>query len=600
MTAAPGDLSNYKDVLILLGTAGVVVPLVHRFRVTPILGFLAAGAILGPKGLGAMAHAWPGLGLITITDEREIAWLAELGVLFLLFVIGLELSLTRLITMRRLVFGLGSLQVGATATAIGLIAALYFHHSPAASTLIGACLALSSTAIVVQLLAQQNRLTSHTGRATLSVLLLQDLAIVPIVVLAGILAAKTPGSLVFGLLQAFAQAVITLGIIVAVGWLLVRPLFRVVAQTGFPDLFIATTLFVAVGTGVLTGMAGLSMPMGAFVAGLLLAETEYRKAIEGAVEPFQGLLLGVFFFSVGMMIDLGALARAPLSIVFFAASLVAVKALIMMPLARLFGLPWPAAVETGLLVGPGGEFAFIVLGLAIAAGMIDGAVGGTILTVVALTMAAIPLMARLGRVLTRRLFAIAPAAPDLGAEPPEDLTARALVIGHGRVGRLVCEMLTTHGVAYLATDRDPTDVGKWRRRGRPIYYGDAKQAPFLRRCGIDHASAVIITIRAAAEINEIVRVVRDLRSDIQIVSRARDAEHARHLYSLGVTDAVPETVEASLQLSEAALVGLGVPAGPVLASIHEKRDEFRHLLQMAAGTFGRKTRALRRKTSVET
>jgi CPA2 family monovalent cation:H+ antiporter-2 len=600
VAAAVGDLTSYKDALILLGTAGVVVPLVHRFRVSPVLGFLAAGAILGPKGLGSIAQAWPGLALITISDEREIAWLAELGVLFLLFVIGLELSLPRLITMRRLVFGLGSLQVALTAIAIGLAAAFYFHHSPAASTLIGSCLALSSTAIVIDLLARQNRLTSHTGRASLSVLLLQDLAVVPILFLASILGAKTPGSVAFGLLQALLQAAVTLGVIVGLGWLFMRPLFRLVAQTGIAELFIATTLFVAVGTGALTGAAGLSVPLGAFVAGLLLAETEYRKAIEAAVEPFQGLLLGVFFFSVGMLIDIGVLAREPLSIVFFAGSLIAIKAAVMTPLARLFGLPWPAAIETGLLIGPGGEFAFIVIGLAINFGTIDSAVGGTILTVVALTMASIPFMGHLGQMLTRWLFPGAPVAPELDLEPPQDGLVRALVIGHGRVGRLVSEMLEAHGVPYIVTDRDPAEVTKWRRRDRPIYYGDAKRQSFLRRCGVEQASAVIVTIRAPAEIDEIVRVVRSLRSDILIVSRARDAGHARHLYSLGVTDAVPETIEASLQLSEAALVGLSVPAGRVIASIHEKRDEFRHILQVAASRFGRTTRAIRRKTSVRT
>jgi CPA2 family monovalent cation:H+ antiporter-2 len=599
VAAAPGDLSTYKDALILLGTAGVVVPLMHRFRVSPVLGFLAAGAILGPKGLGSIAHEWPGLGLITITGERGITWFAELGVLFLLFLIGLELSPSRLVTMRRLVFGLGTLQVVVTGTAIGLIATLYFGHSAAASTLIGSCLALSSTAIVIELLARQNRLTSHTGRASLSVLLFQDLAVVPILFLTGILGAKTPGSIAYGLLQALVQAALTLGFIVAFGWLLMRPLFRLVAQTRYPELFIATTLFVAVGTGALTGTAGLSMPLGAFVAGLLLAETEYRRAIEAAVDPFQGLLLGVFFFSVGMLIDIGALAHAPLSIMFYAVSMVAIKAAIMILLARLFGLPWPAAVETGLLLGPGGEFAFIVIGMAINHGTIDQVVGGTILTVVALTMGAIPSMAFLGRWLKRQLFTAAPAGPELSVEPPQDATARALVIGHGRVGRLVSEMLATHGVAYLAADRDPAEVAKWRRRGRPIYYGDAKQEAFLRRCGIDRASAVIVTIRAPAEIDEIVRVIRSLRDNVLIVSRARDAEHARHLYALGVTDAVPETIEASLQLSEAALVGLGAPAGPVLASIHEKRDEFRHFLQKTASRFGQTTRALRKKTSVE-
>ena len=594
--SAGSDVGSYKDALVLLGTAGVVVPLMHRFRISPVLGFLAAGAVLGPKGLGSLARDVPLLSTFTISHEEVITGLAELGVAFLLFFVGLELSLPRLVTMRRFVFGLGSLQVTVSALVIGLGAAFLFHHSAAASMLIGACLALSSTAMVIELLAEQNRLTSVTGRLSFSVLLLQDLAVVPILFLAGILGTNAPGSLMIGLLQALAQAAIAVALIVAAGWLLLRPMFRLVAQTGNQDLFIAATLFVAIGTGVLTAAAGLSMALGAFIAGLLLAETEYRKAIEATVEPFKGLLLGVFFFSVGMLIDLSLLARSPALVVASAIGMITLKAAILIPLARAFGAPWRAAIETGLLLGPGGEFAFIVIAVALGHGLIDRASASTILTVVALTMALLPGLSVLSYEIARRLTREPEISPEVLAAPPEDEEVRAIVIGHGRVGRLISEMLAAHNVPYLATERELATVARWRRRGRPVYYGDAKQPGFLRRCGIEKASALILTIHSTADIDEIVRVARGLRSDILIICRARDAEHARHLYNLGVTDAVPETIEASLQLSEAALVGLGVPTGLVIASIHEKRDEFRQELQKAAGKRGLTTRAIRRKS----
>jgi CPA2 family monovalent cation:H+ antiporter-2 len=593
--AAIADLVPYKNALVLLGTAGLVVPLMQRLRISPILGFLATGVLLGPSGLGAIAENWPVLDAITISHEREIAWLAELGVVFLLFLIGLEMSLPRFLTMRRLVFGLGTAQVVLSAAIISVIVATLLNVSAAAAVLLGASLSLSSTAMGVEILSEQNRLTSTVGRACFSILLLQDLAVVPLLFLAGILGAKFEGPIAVGLMQALGQAAAAIGVIVAIGWLLLRPLFRIVAQGGNNELFVALTLFVAVGTGVITGAAGLSMALGGFVAGLLLAETEYRKAIEATIEPFKGILLGVFFFSVGMLIDLKALASQPLYIFILAMGLVVVKASILMPLARVFGLSWPASVETGLLLSGGGEFAFIIVGIAMASGTIERGTGGALLLVVALTMAATPLLAQAGRAAARRLLPSVPSQ-ELALQPPKDVGARVLVIGHGRVGELICSMLEEHKVSYLAIDRDPAGVSQWRSRGRPIYFGDAKQIAFLKSCGIDRADAVVVTIHGSAQIDELVRVVRSLRPDITVIVRARDAGHARHLYSIGATDAVPETIEASLQLSEAILVELGVPTGLVIASIHEKRDEFREDLQKAAGTFGLVTRAVRQKT----
>ena len=408
------------------------------------------------------------------------------------------------------------------------------------------------------------------------------------------LGGRAGGSVITGLALALANAALAVGVIVIIGRLLLRPLFRLVASTGTSELFVAATLFVIVAGAVVSGLAGLSMALGAFVAGLLLAETEYRKAIEATIEPFKGLLLGLFFFTVGMNIDFRELAREPLWLVACVVGLIAIKAAIVFVLARLFRVPRPAAIETALLLGPGGEFAFVVIGVATTSALVAAAVGSFTLAVTSLTMGLLPVLALAGRRFAARLDERRAVDPVLLLVPPADNARRAIVVGHGRVGQVVCDMLEAHRVPYLATDSDPAAVTAYRRRGREIYYGDATNPAFLKSCGLMAAPAVIVTIHAQAAIDEIVRVVRELRPDMLIVSRARDATHARHLYAIGVTDAVPETIEASLQLSEAALVGLGVPAGPVIASIHEKRDEFRHQLQEAAG--GSDTRAIRAKT----
>ncbi len=595
--AAPGpNVGVYSDALVVLATAGVVVPLVQRWRVSPILAYLVAGAVLGPLGLGSLQHVFPPIFWVTVGDADNVTHIAELGVVFLLFLIGLELSAQRLFTMRRLVFGLGSLQIVISAAVIGAIAAL-FGNSGVASVILGLCLALSSTAIVIEVLSRQRRLTTAAGRATFAVLLAQDLAVVPLLLLVSILGARAGGSLLAGVALAMGQAAAALAIIVVVGRMMLRPLFRLVAAAGATELFVAATLFVIIATGMVAALAGLSMALGAFVAGLLLAETEFHKAVETTIEPFKGLLLGIFFFTVGMGIDVRELAREPVWIALSVVGLIAIKTAIATGLARLFRVPLPAAVETGLLLGPGGEFAFVALGMATLAGVVDGKVASFMLAVNSLTMVLIPPLASAARRITDHLERRQPADPELAAKPPAGGRGHAIVVGHGRVGQIVCSMLERHSFPFIATDSDPAAVTEHRRRGRRVYYGDATNLAFLKSCGLMEAAAVIVTIHTQAAIDDIVQAVRALRPDLLIISRARDATHASHLYAIGVTDAVPETIEASLQLSEAALVGLGLPAGPVIASIHEKRDEFRHALQEAARRGGRAdTRSIRAKT----
>ena len=590
------NVAAYSDALVVLGTAGIVVPFVSRLGFSPVLGYLGAGALLGPLGLGSLIHSFPVLYWFTVGDAKDVAGIAELGIVFLLFLIGLELSLHRLLTMRRLVFGLGGVQVLMT-TALLSGAAAYAGADLSEAIIIGASLSLSSTAIVLELLSRQQRLTTNVGRASFAVLLLQDLAVIPILMFISILAAGAGASVLGSLGRALLQAAIALAVIVVFARVLLRPLFRLVASTRSRDLFIATTLFVIIAAGVVANQAGLSMALGAFVAGLLLAETEYRKAIEATIEPFKGLLLGIFFFTVGMDIDVRELLREPILLAAAVAALIAVKALLIIGLARLFRLSWPVAVEMGLLLGPGGEFAFVGIGSAAEFGLIDTHLASFALAVTSVTMAITPLLSVAGRRFASRLRAAGAAPSELMVRPSEG-GKQAIVVGYGRVGKVVCALLKQHGIPYIAADSDAHTVTHDRRDGHDVYYGDAADPKFLEICGLANAVGVIITIHDRDLIGEVVQHVRAMRPDILIVSRARDADHARHLYRLGATDAVPETVEASLQLSEAALVGLGVPAGPAIASIHETRDEIRRALQQAAREAGlNKIHSVRAKTS---
>ncbi len=593
--AASINILAYTDALIVLGTAGVVVPLVQRLGMSPVLGYLGAGALLGPLGLGTFTSAVPLLQWVTVSDAKNIAGIADLGVVFLLFIIGLELSLERLKTMRRMIFGLGGAQIMLCTALIAAVLAA-FAVKPSIAFLLGACLALSSTAIVIELLSKQGRMTTSTGRVSFSILLAQDLAVIPLLIFVSILGSDQAGPLWQIIATALVQAVAAIGAIVLIGQRVLRPLFRSVAQAGSSELFVAAILFVIVATGVAAAAAGLSMALGAFVAGLLLAETEYRHAVAATIEPFKGLLLGIFFFTVGMSLDIRELARAPLLLPASVVALVLVKAGIIATLCRLYRVSWASAVETGLLLAPGGEFAFVAVGLAAALGVVTSSVAAFTFAVASLSMVLIPVLAVVALRVRPLLEVAKPQDPALAVMPV--LQAKhAIVIGFGRVGRVVAAMLDEHHVAYTAVDDNPRSVIDARDSGKSVYFGDATNPEFLKLCGVAQASGIIITIHSRELIDAIVQEVRLLRPDIAIIARARDAAHAHHLYAIGVTDAVPETIEASLQLSEAALVGLGIPTGLVIASIHQKRDDFRHELQDAARRAGQvETRSIRTKS----
>jgi CPA2 family monovalent cation:H+ antiporter-2 len=588
--ASPVHPSDFKEALIILGAAGVVVPLFYRLRLSPVLGFMAVGMAVGPSGLGALARDVPWLSAVTITDASSIGLVAELGVVMLLFMIGLELSLERLLLMRRLVFGLGSLQV-VLCTAALVAAALALGQPPAAATVLGVALAMSSTAIVVQVLSDEKRMASAVGRTSVAVLLLQDLAVVPVLFGVGVLEAGPAEAGVAAFFFAIGKAALAVLAVIALGRLTLRPLFRSVARTRSPELFMAACLLVVIATGVATAAAGLSMTMGALIAGLLLAETEYRRQIEVTIEPFKGLLLGVFLVSIGMGLDLARIAAQPLLVLGAAAALVGGKLAIIACLARAFRLPWTTGVRAGLLLGPGGEFTFVILAPAAALGLVSPEAAGFAVILAALTMAAIPLLSTLGgRLAPRRA---ARAAVDPAVLPPPEAGPRVVVAGFGRVGQTVASMLEVHRVPYLALDSDADEVARQRKKGKPVYYGDVTNPALVRHLHLDTARALVVTMNDRDAVDDLVAAARRERQDLLIVARARDAAHAAHLYGVGATDAVPETIEASLQLAEAVLVDVGVPMGPVIASIHEKRAEFQR--QVRADVPGADLRPLGRR-----
>jgi len=563
------DPGLFKPALIILAAAALVIPLFHRLRLSPVLGFMLVGVAVGPFGLASFAGRLPLLRALTLSDPHIIAPTAELGISLLMFMIGLELSLERLRVMRRLVFGLGTLQFLLCGIAIAGIAR-WLGASAEAAAVTGAALSMSSTAVVLQVLSQEKRLGGPLGRVSLAILLFQDIAAVPVLFVIGLLGENAAAS---GFTWTVGAAVgVVLGLIIA-GRVVLRPLFRSVARTGSPELFVAACLLVVLATGLATMAVRLPMELGSLIAGLLLAETEFRRQIELTIDPFKGLLVGVFLISVGMSLDVRHIVDDAPPLLAAGTGLVAVKLALIAGLARAFGLRWRVGIQAGLLLGAGGEFGFVIFGLARAEHVIGPDAARFPLLLTAVSMACIPLLSAFGRRVAGGVPARAapPMDPALLDAIAADPAPRVIIAGFGRVGETVAEMLDVHRQPYVAVDKDPDRVAAVRRTRPSVYWGDLTREDLLHRLHIDTARALVLTMSDHDASDRLVAVARGLRPDLLIVARARDARHAAQLYRAGATDAVPETIEASLQLSEAVLVDLGVPMGPVIATIHEKR-----------------------------
>jgi len=551
------EFSVFHQLLVFLLAPVIVVPLFRRLRSSPIVGYLVAGILIGPHALGL------------IVESELTGLLAELGVAFLLFAIGLELSLARLQVMRRLVFGLGGLQVVLTACVIGAAASLLGADLPAAVA-IGSALALSSTAFVLQLLAERGEQLTRFGRTTFAILLFQDLAVVPLLVLIPALAPDRVAVLpALGL--SVLKAGLALVLIIAVGRLVVRPVFRMVAATRSAELFVSATLLVVMGMGWLTIQTGSSMPLGAFLAGLLLSETEYRHQVEADIRPFRGLLLGLFFMTVGLSMDLGVVFERLTEVVLVVVGLLVLKAALISALCAAFRLPAEEALRVGLFLAQGGEFGFVLFDSAIAHQVLPAAEGQTLTAAVALSMIATPFLAQLGSALAERLRRPSQGGLHALREEAAPLTNHVVIAGFGRVGQTVAKVLAAADVPYVALDLDASRIARARAKGLPVFYGDASRVDVLAAAGAGRAQAAVLTIDQAAAINRAVAALHSHFPELRMFVRGHDLGHRRQLTEWGATAVVPEAVEASLQLGAIVLAATGTTQEEAARTI----DEFR-------------------------
>jgi CPA2 family monovalent cation:H+ antiporter-2 len=563
-----------RETLLFLALAGILIPTLARLRINQVLGFLAVGALLGPFGLGLFAADLPSLNYLTFPRAEGVVALAELGVMFLMFMIGLELSAARVWALRRWVFGAGTGQVGISAILIGAIAWFLFGRVDTAVVL-GFVLALSSTAVVMQLMTAQKNTGTRLGQAAFSVLMLQDLAVVPLLILIDAMGSGAQGNLGMLVLVAMAKAALAIALIYLVGGRIVHPLFRAFARHHQPDVFMALILLTTLGIAGISAAAGLSMALGALIAGVLLAETEFKHEVELMIEPFKGLLMGLFFMTVGMGMDLRQVAAAPLWLAAAVFGLIGLKALVVALLFRAGGLPWGRSVEGGLLLGQGGEFAFIVIGYATAGKLVDPALGQLVMLAVGLSLFVTPPLARLGRAIGERWESRADLeAAALDLAQLESASGRIIIAGFGRVGRQLAKLLNEQGIEFVAFENDARLVAKMRAQGYPVYFGDASRAELLQRVDAGHAPAIVLTMDHPAAALHAVRGIRREFPLVRLYARSRDEKHARDLKLAGATIVVPETLEAGLQLSAFVLEAVGMDAALVDRLIDVERDLF--------------------------
>lgn len=530
------------EILYLLLAAVLAVLIFSRLGLGSVLGYLAAGAIIGPYGFEL------------ITDAENLRHIGEFGVVFLLFMIGIEMKPQRLWIMRQAVFGLGGCQVMITGFVLAAMAYFIAGLTLEVSLVIGFGLALSSTAFGIQLLSERNELNSQYGRNSFAILLFQDLAVVPLMVLLPLLAAPHSGvSSSLGI--AALQGVGMLLAVILLGRYAIGPVMHAIAKLGNSDAFVALTLLLVLGISWMMELVGLSLAMGAFVAGVMLADSEYRHQVEADVLPFRGLLLGVFFMSVGMSLNPGTVIENFAAVIGATVGLLVIKAILIFGIARLWRLSTPTALRSGFLLSQSGEFGFVLFSLAVSHALLTPEMADILIAIIVLTMVATPLMLSVGHRLAARLENSLP----LDQAPVMDESMKpVLIAGFGRVGETVANMLIATNVPYLAIDADADCVAHARRRGYQVYYGSAARPEVLRSVGAKNARLVVVTLDNAKAAEGLVRTVRRMCPDVPVHVRARDWDIVDMFVELGVSHAMPETVESSLRLGAAALEAAGV------------------------------------------
>lgn len=578
------SLPFLRETLLFLSLAGILIPLLQRLRINQVLGFLAAGTLVGPFGLGLWADQVPWLEYFTFVQGEDIVPLADLGVLFLMFMIGLELSTERLWALRRWVFGAGTAQICLCTLAIGTLAWLFGNRLEAAVVL-GLVLSLSSTAVVMQLLNEQHNFGTALGQAAFSILMLQDLAVVPIFILLDVLAQGDSGNLLPLVGIALAKSVGAIVLIYLLGRLLIRPAFRSFAGQHQPDVFMALVLLSSLGIAGITAAAGLSMALGAFLAGLLLAETEFRHEVEITIEPFKGLLMGLFFMSVGMHIDVREIANSPILLPLSVIGLFLIKGAVISMILRAGRFRWGRAIEGGLLLGQGGEFAFIVVGYAVAGKLLMPAVGQFMMLVVSISLFVTPMAAKAGRV-----FAgwweqrHGEGAVRFDETAPKPVDGHVIIAGFGRVGQLLAQILSKQGIRYIALENDAHVAAQQSAKGFSVYFGNAARAELLNKVHAGRAAAIVLTMDHPASALHAAKAIRREYALVPLFARSRDEKHAMALKEAGASLVIPETLETGLQLSAFVLQTLGMSENAAARIIQLERERRIAALQANADT----------------
>jgi len=552
------SLDYLTDVIILLAAAVITVPLSRLARLGTVPGFLIAGIIVGPSLLGL------------IDKQAEISHLAELGVVLLMFVIGIELKPKRLWLMRRLVFGLGALQVVVTGAVISAISYYFFEVGLRSAVLIGPALALSSTAFVLQLLIEQKMLSSDYGRTSIAILLFQDLAVVPLLALASLLMV-VPITIEKDIGLALAQALLILALIILGGRYLLQPVLHRVARLGSPEIFTASALLLVLGTAVLMAEFGLSMAMGAFVAGLLVADSEFRHQVSAEIQPFRGLLIGLFFMSMGMSLDLGLFFAKPLFFVGLVVLLMLTKGLLLWLLINLFKPAGGTASATALLLAQSGEFALVLFAVAFDTALLSEGLFQQLLMVVVLSMLATPPLAGLAhRLVTSRRD----DSMETTSAETEATNTSTVIVGFGRVGHQVGDIFEIRGIPYVAVDYDAGLVKRERAAGRVVFFGDARKPDVLRSLGVGDSNLVIVTVDDFQATEQVVSLLHRMFPQLKILARAHDMEHCKSLQVQGAWLAVSENLEASVALAQAALSQVRVDLDQNEAAIDRFRKNY--------------------------
>lgn len=552
-------MSLLGEIIIFLAAAVVMVPLARWAGLGAVLGFLAAGVVIGPWGLGL------------IDDVDTILHFSELGVVLLLFLIGLELKPSRLRVFRRMAFVAGNLQMLLTTVLLWPAAAWWTGHW-GTGLLVAVVLSLSSTAMGMQILAEKKQLGMPHGRQAFGILLMQDIAVIPllaVIPLFGTGSLDADLSLGRGLLQA---AAVIVGLILA-GRFLLRPLFRAVAGIQVPEVFVAMALLVVLGTAVLADYAGLSMALGAFLAGVLLADSEYRHEIEAAIDPFKGLLLGLFFIAVGMSIDFGRVMAAPATVLALVAVIMSVKFVALLLVGRLSGLDRRATVSLAMALPQAGEFAFILFAVAVGEGVMAAGPVEQLIVAVTVSMALTPLMYVINEKLLQPRLAGSEPLPDADPIPDDAGEPRVIIAGFGRVGQIVGRTLSMLGIHFTALDNNPEHVDFVRRYGHRIFYGDANRVDVLRAAGADRARLFVLTISDPERSLRTAEMVRRHFPELRILARARNRQHALELMALGVDEVFRETWLSSLEMARQTLEELGVRRAADYIARFREHDE---------------------------